>query len=114
MTLKLQWRNPQSGLGLQWRGPDQDVLGAEQVDKPAAVAAVIGPRGPSAADQLFEFTQGSPQTVWTVNHNLGRKPSSVRVLTVGGLEVDAAVQDVSDNQAVITFNQPQAGTALIL
>ncbi len=38
------------------------------------------------------------QPVWIVNHNFGRYPACVKVRTLGGVELDAAVQHVSANQ----------------
>jgi hypothetical protein len=67
-----------------------------------------GPPGPSGAG--FDFTQVSPVTVWTINHNLGYRPS-VQVFNVGGLEVLGEIQHTSNNQTIITFNIAMAGTA---
>jgi Major tropism determinant N-terminal domain len=57
-----------------------------------------------------------PQTyaaalTWTVSHNLGFKPA-VTVLSVGGVVVWADVIHLSDNQALVTFDQPTAGQAV--
>jgi hypothetical protein len=67
-----------------------------------------GPPGPSGAG--YDFDQVSPSTTWTINHNLGYRPS-VQMFTVGGLEVLGEIQHVSDNQTLITFNIAVAGTA---
>jgi hypothetical protein len=45
-----------------------------------------------------------------VNHNLGRHPFSSSVETLGGLEIEVAVQHVTDNQSVVSFDAPTAGT----
>ena len=47
--------------------------------------------------------------VWTVNHNLGRHPYSWAVETLGGVEIDVAVQHVSPNQSLVTFDVQIAG-----
>ena len=52
-------------------------------------------------------------TQWVVNHNLGRPVLSVTLETVGGVEFDAEVHNVSDNQTVISFDAPIAGVVKI-
>lgn len=58
----------------------------------------------------FEFTQSTASDTWTINHNLGFKPT-VTVFSVGGMEVEADVQHTSLNQSIIYFNNPFAGSA---
>jgi hypothetical protein len=67
-----------------------------------------GPPGPSGTG--YDFNQASPAITWTINHNLGYRPS-VQMFTVGGLEVLGEIQHTSDNQTLITFNLAVAGTA---
>ncbi len=67
------------------------------------VAAVIAP---------FEQSFAAAPS-WTVNHNLGRSPTAVRVLTPGGVEVEAEVTEISLNQIVVQFASPQAGRVVI-
>lgn len=62
------------------------------------------------AGSFYEHVQASPASQWTVNHLLGRRPAAVSVLTPGGVEVDAAVTHVSDNQLSVDFTLPQVGT----
>jgi|SRR5271165_1748867 len=64
--------------------------------------------GPPGASYLF--TQNSPVTLWTVNHNLGFVPS-VTLYTTGGQEMDAEIVHVSNNQCLVYFISAQAGTA---
>lgn len=45
---------------------------------------------------------------WTINHNLGRRPN-VQIRTLGGVEVDAEVIHVSENQVSVYFEIPTAG-----
>lgn len=63
-----------------------------------------------AGTPAFVHTQGTAATSWTVNHNLGFRPS-VEVLSVGGAEIDAAVLHTSVNQTVISFVTATAGSA---
>lgn len=72
-----------------------------------------GPVGPAGSGAGYNFTQASASDIWTVNHNLGYKPS-VQTFTVGGLEMLGEVQHISVNQTVITFNTAVAGTARLI
>ena len=50
---------------------------------------------------------------WTVNHNLGRVVSAVRLLSPGGVEVEAQVVETSLNQIVVSFASAQAGRVVV-
>ena len=60
--------------------------------------------------RVFEYEQSTPATTWTINHNLGYKPS-VEVFSVGSQELDADVIHTSINQTVISFTIATAGFA---
>lgn len=64
----------------------------------------------AAAGSSYSQTFTSALT-WTVNHNLGFKPA-ITVLSVGGVVVWADVLHLSNNQALVTFDQPTAGQAV--
>lgn len=71
-------------------------------------ASVSGGDPPSL---VFDF--GSPSSSWIVNHNMARSPSSVRVLSIGGVEVEAQVTETSTNQLVVQFSSPQVGRVVV-
>lgn len=73
------------------------------------VPGIQGP--PGAGGHYFQHVQSSAAAVWTVNHNLGAR-TNVAVFSPGGVEVEAAVLHVSDNQTTISFNTPQTGSAV--
>lgn len=58
----------------------------------------------------YVFTQSSPASTWTINHNLGFVPS-VEVFDSGSQEVEADVSHPTLNQTVIVFSVPLAGFA---
>lgn len=87
-------------------------------DTPDIVAVPVpgppGRAGTSGAGVLF--TQATPATVWTINHNIGRSPISVTVYSLD-YEVqwdEYVVGLVSDDVCHITFDDPTSGVALIL
>lgn len=92
------------GQGLSLAGPQALVPGGPMV----TVVNVTGGAGGSGG---YLHTQTPPALQWNVNHNLGRKPV-VSVLTVGGVEIDAAITHVSLNQFLVDFNVPTAGQAV--
>lgn len=69
---------------------------------------IQGPPGPGAAS--YDFTQSSPSTLWTINHNLGYRPQ-VELRTTGGVIMLAEVTHISVNQVQVSFAVSTAGTA---
>ena len=68
--------------------------------------------GSQLTGRNFLHTQASASATWTVNHNLGRRVG-VEVTTLGGVAVNAAVQQTSLNQVVVQFATATAGYAII-
>lgn len=75
-------------------------------------ALTAGPQGPPGG-AAYEFVQASPATIWTINHNLGYRPS-VEILDAGSQEIDAEVAHPSVNQTVVTLNPASAGLARLI
>lgn len=67
-------------------------------------AAMVG------GNASYDFIQTSPSLNWIVNHNLGYFPT-VSIFDTGGNVVDAQVQHISINQAILTFTSSLAGIA---
>jgi hypothetical protein len=75
-------------------------------------ALTAGPQGP-AGGAAYQFEQVAPATVWTINHNLGYRPS-VELLDAGSQEIDGEVAHPSVNQTVVTLNPASAGLARLI
>lgn len=71
-----------------------------------------GPTGPAGGGASINYlhTQSSPSSVWTVNHNMGFRPS-VELFTTGWYEMVADVVHVSENQFLVYCNAPTTGYA---
>lgn len=73
-----------------------------------------GPPGPAGSSQ-YTHTQLLPATVWTVQHNLGRRPAAASVFSAdytvefGGF----AVQHVDLNTLYLSADLPISGVALV-
>lgn len=61
----------------------------------------------------YVHTQSTPSTTWTINHNLGFRPS-VELLDSGSQEIDADVSHPSVNQTVVTLKSATAGLARLI
>lgn len=93
------------------------------INKARTVNAVVTENGSLKSGKTLEqktytndeytHVQSSTSTSWTVNHNLNRKPSSVSVLSPGGIEVEAEITHVNDNQLIVGFSVPYSGTVRI-
>lgn len=60
--------------------------------------------------KVFQFEQALPAATWTINHNLGYKPS-VELFNTASQEIDADVIHTSSNQTVVSFTTAIAGFA---
>jgi hypothetical protein len=70
-----------------------------------------GPQGPKGdAGAGYNFTQSSSSAAWTINHNLGFKPS-VDVYDSGSQQIQAEVSHPSVNQTAILLTTPITGFA---
>lgn len=58
----------------------------------------------------YHHSQGSADTTWTINHNLGRNPV-VSVLDSAGSQIEVTVNHTSINQVVLTLSYAVSGTA---
>lgn len=80
----------------------------------AGAPGPVGPPGPAGAGLLVhEHVQSEPAATWTVNHNFGRTPCSVRLLSSGGAEFDAAIVNVSENVLQIALACPATGRVIV-
>lgn len=83
-----------------------------QVDRPTVVHAgtpgLQGPPGTGGAG--YVHTQASPAATWTINHNLGFRPS-VELIDAGGAEFDGEIVHTSLNQTVVYLDEATAGLA---
>lgn len=64
----------------------------------------------SSSGVAFIHQQWVASAIWTINHNLGLRPT-VSILDAGGNEVEADVLHMSANQLLIRFAIPVAGLA---
>lgn len=114
MTLELEWIRP-APFSFDWLLPSGDTVFANETARDAALAAIIGQPGIAGdGGSVIEFVQTSPAQQWLINHNLGRAPRAVRVLTPGGIEMVGDVIDLTVNQSRIDFAAPVAGRASII
>ena len=84
-------------------------------DTTVVTVTTAGPQGPGGCGGAVAYvhTQASPATTWTINHNLGFRPS-VELLDSGSQEIDGAIAHPTVNQTVVTLNPATAGLARLI
>jgi hypothetical protein len=103
-----------TALTLEWRSLDRcQTAFRPQPYGEGLVAAIVGPPGRDGP-QPYEYVQSVAAATWTINHNRGRWPTSVTVLSPGGMEIEAAITHVSTAQLVIDFAAPFAGSVRLI
>jgi len=60
----------------------------------------------------YEHDQGFPSSVWTINHNLNKRPS-VSLLDSAGTSVFGQVEYIDENNLTVTFNDSFSGVAYL-
>ena len=68
----------------------------------------------------YDFTQGSANTTWTINHNLGTKDVVVDAMVDAGSPAEltkanpATVTTTGTTQVVLTWSVAQSGSARVV
>lgn len=75
-------------------------------------AGPVGPVGPAGTDATYVHDQGAPSTVWTINHNLGKRPA-VFVENSAGDDMIGEIDHPTVNQTVLTFSASTGGKAFL-
>jgi len=74
---------------------------------------IQGPPGPPGDSSAFyKHTQNTPSAMWTIVHNLNFEPQT-QVFSLGGVRVEAFVQNLSLNTTQIIFSSPFSGYAIL-
>lgn len=76
---------------------------------PPGSAGDPGPAGPAGGTYLH--IQNSPQSTWSVVHNLGFKPGGVAVIDSAGTVVEGQITHLDVNSLRLDFSVPFSGTA---
>jgi len=91
--------------------PSGDVVVVESVLAPDAIEVIQegppGPPGPAAVGHV----QSTPDTTWTINHNLGYYPAFVQAWDENGDRISGGVEDESTDTLLIHHTNPQSGIA---
>lgn len=70
-----------------------------------------GASGLSAAG-FYRHIQSTPSATWTINHELGFRPS-VQVIDADGDDIDASIEHLDADTSVVSFITPIAGEAFL-
>lgn len=126
MMLEIVWSQPARQHPIRWlveagdasfETPASAPLPAQFVNVPvdgqALQEAVDNGLAAINVPVLYQHDQTTPLSTWTVNHNLGRSPGSVRVLSSGSVELFCDVVEASPNQLLVSLVSPQTGRVLV-
>lgn len=81
------------------------------VDKPITTVSVKGLVG-GTADAYYVHNQALPESVWTITHNLNKKPS-VTIVDSTDAVVYGDINYLNDNQLTLTFVGAFSGKAYL-
>lgn len=65
----------------------------------------------SGGDKTFSHTQSASSSSWTINHNLGKKPSVTVTTLATGIQVIGEVTYTNNNTLVVSFAAAVSGIA---
>lgn len=88
--------------------PTETVVIEERVEVVEIDVGRTGPQGPASA--FHEHVQSAASAAWTINHNLGFRPT-VSAIDEGSQQIEGSVIHTSVNQLVLSFATPIAGRA---
>lgn len=87
------------------------IVYADPIPGPQGPAGPQGPPGSGGGGSAgYDHVQAISSDEWTINHNLGYKPS-VEIFSAGGSEIEAEVVHTSLNQVKIYFTISITGSA---
>lgn len=87
---------------------NQTASGISVVSQPTTSVSIAGVTG--GKDSHFSYTQGTPESIWTIQHNLGKKPS-VTVVDSAESVVIGEIEYLSLNSVRLTFAGAFSGKA---
>lgn len=77
-------------------------------------ASVVPPGGGGLGGvSVYLHTQSSPSSTWTINHNLGTRPST-ELFNSSNEEIEGSVSNPTVNQTVVTFETAVSGFARLI
>ena len=89
------------------------------VEENAPVVAVVnigtqGPKGEkgSSGDLHYAYTQGSAESTWEIEHNLGKYPS-VSAEDSAGEDLEGTVEYINENKLKIIYSSATGGKAYL-
>ncbi|WP_018407936.1 hypothetical protein [Methylocystis rosea] len=107
--VKIALRNDLEVSAIEFRS-NACAFSVPPLPEPAAIVLAEMLRGPPGPIGGYTHVQLSASAAWTINHNLGVKPT-ISLYSVGGVEFEGQITHVTDNQAVINLATSIAGFA---
>lgn len=100
----------QVGVGYNYGNGSQNII---EVNTGGCVTRInLNPAITVNQNSSFQFTQRTPSTLWTIQHNMGLVPN-VRIEDLNGNDIQGQIDIVDNNNIKIRFNQAVAGVAYL-
>jgi hypothetical protein len=98
------------GMNYQYANGEQNVV---QVNTGGCITKInLNPTININTNIAFQYHQATPNTIWTIPHNLGYVPN-VWETDLDGNTIEGIVEVIDNNNIIITFNTAVAGTAYL-
>ena len=82
----------------------------------SSITSAVDVRGspglPGEGSAFYKHSQATPSTIWTIVHNLGFEPQT-QVFSLGGVRIEAFIQNLSLTTTQIIFSSPFSGYAIL-
>jgi hypothetical protein len=105
---------------------ETEVLVTESTQLLPLEVGIVGPQGatgatgaqgepgtPGTADE-YEHVQAVPSALWTIAHNLARRPAGITVYDSSGTEIFGSVLYLDDNTVRVAFSAAFSGRAKVV
>lgn len=82
----------------------------------SSIASAVDVRGspglPGEGSAFYKYSQNTPSATWIIVHNLGFEPQT-QVFSLGGVRIEAFIQNLSLTTTQIIFSSPFSGYAIL-
>lgn len=82
----------------------------------SSITSAVDVRGspglPGEGSAFYKHSQNTPSATWTIVHNLGFEPQT-QVFSLGGVRIEAFIQNLSLTTTQIIFSSPFSGYAIL-
>lgn len=109
MSNKIEIKN---GTTVSVVAPQQSTTSISVPERGITNVSIAGVKSIGIADARLEYEQATSSDVWSINHNLNKKPS-VTIVDSGDNVVVGEVQYIDNNNITVSFSATFSGKAYL-